>query len=161
MDLGTMIAVGSTVASFFSGGGGGNPQSGSGGMDIGGSGSMSNAMGFATKLAKSYNLARSGSSGSMGNSPFGEGAKISKPATGSYYNKFAKQKNTAPTLAAGNAYSGSENPDLQTAILNLVNNSQNQQMQQLIQEQRVNTTIQQGRKYAGIESPSLSNIKVT
>tara|TARA_E500000318_G_scaffold71633_1_gene66317 strand:+ start:1120 stop:1584 length:465 start_codon:yes stop_codon:yes gene_type:complete len=153
MSLTTALAIAGTVSSFFGGGGGGsNPFGDSGGMDIGGT--SNTALGFLTKAAKTYNTVRRDKDG---NNPFQQSASIKTPKS---YREMFPAKTPATTPTAGTAYSGPENPDLQTAILNLVNNAQNQQMQQVIEEQRVAATIQQGRKNIGTEQPTLSSINV-
>jgi len=116
--------------------------------------SSSNDLGFMTRGFQAYNTVRKDTEG---NNPFQQSATIKPPA--SYGDRFSKPA-TAAAPPTGTAYSGHQNPDLQTAIANLVKNAQNSQMQQVLEEQRVNATIQQGRKTMGVGQPSLSSINV-
>jgi spore coat protein CotF len=137
MDFGTALAIGTTLLSFTGGSGGGDSGEGGGGMDIGGSSSSSagSMLGFIKQGAKAYNTMRGENT-----KPFSQTSQ--RQETGSYYKRFADSGSTQNTTPASQAYAGYRNPDLSTAIANLVNNAQNTQMQQLMAE---NSVVQPNR----------------
>jgi hypothetical protein len=133
MDFGSAFAIGSTLLSFV-GGGKGDPTAGGGGMDIGDtSGGLGTALGFIQKGARAYNVMRG--TDSKNPKPFQVAAA---PETGKYYQRFKQSGTTqAATTPQAQTYAGYRNPDLSTAIANLVNNAQNTQMQQLMAQYNV------------------------
>lgn len=133
MDFGSAFAIGSTLLSFV-GGGKGDPTAGGGGMDIGGdtSGGIGSALGFIQKGAKAYNTMRG--IDAKNPQPFQVAAA---PETGKYYQRFKQSGSTQLTTPQAQTYAGYRNPDLSTAIANLVNNAQNTQMQQLMAQYNV------------------------
>ena len=134
MDFGTALAIGSTLLSFTGGSGGGDSSGGGGGMDVGGSssGSAGNILGFIKQGARAYNT-MSGTN-SSNPKPF---SSAKQQETGSYYKRFANSGDTQNTTPTAQSYAGYRNPDLSTAIANLVNNAQNTQMQQLMAQNNV------------------------
>jgi len=133
MDFGTAFAIGSTLLSFV-GGGKGDSTAGGGGMDIGGdtSGGIGSALGFIQKGAKAYNVMRGADTKNP--QPF---QTVSAPETGKYYQRFKQSGATQLSTPQAQTYAGYRNPDLSTAIANLVNNAQNTQMQQLMAQYSV------------------------
>ena len=117
MDFGTALAIGTTLLSFTGGSGGGDSTAGGGGMDV------------------AYNTMRGENT-----KPFSQTSQ--RQETGSYYKRFANSGSPQNTPPASQAYAGYRNPDLSTAIANLVNNAQNTQMQQLMAE---NSVVQPNR----------------
>ena len=157
MDFGTAFAIGSTLLSFVGGGSGGDSTAGGGGMDIGGSsGGIGSALGFIQKGAKAYNTMRG--MDAKNPQPF---ATASAPETGKYYQRFGKSGATKLTTPQAQTYAGYRNPDLSTAISNLMNNAQNTQMQQLMAQYNVvqpNKAV--GRQVTRTEPSVLSSIGV-
>ena len=136
MDFGTALAIGTTLLSFTGGSGGGDSGEGGGGMDVGGSSNSSAGSMLVIKQgAKAYNTMRGENT-----KPFSQTSQ--RQETGSYYKRFANSGSTQNTTPASQAYAGYRNPDLSTAIANLVNNAQNTQMQQLMAE---NSVVQPNR----------------
>lgn len=132
MDFGSAFAIGSTLLSFV-GGGKGDPTAGGGGMDIGDtSGGIGSALGFIQKGAKAYNVMRGADTKNP--QPF---QTVSAPETGKYYQRFKQSGATKISTPQAQTYAGYRNPDLSTAITNLVNNAQNTQMQQLMAQYSV------------------------
>ena len=81
--------------------------------------------------------------------------------TGKYYKRFGAGSGTDVSTPTFSAYR-TVNPDVNTAIVNLYNNAQNQQMRQLLAQYGgpVPTTLQQGRKTQALEQASLGTINV-
>jgi len=133
MDFGAAFAIGSTLLSFV-GGGKGDSTAGGGAMDIGGdtSGGIGSALGFIQKGAKAYNVMRGADTKNP--QPF---QTASAPETGKYYERFKQSGATQLSTPQAQTYAGYRNPDLSTAIANLVNNAQNTQMQQLMAQYSV------------------------
>lgn len=153
MDFGTAIAIGSTLLGAFSGGG-----SSSAPTDTGGG--TNDALGFIKQGARAFNLMRSGGSG-YGNTPSPFQTDIKFKDTGDYYKKFGAKSGATPTTPQFTPYR-IQNADVDTAIVNLYNNAQNQQMKQLIAQYSggVAPNIQVGRKTQAAEQPSLRTIQV-
>mgnify|MGYP001041501225 CR=1 FL=1 len=159
MDFGTAIAIGSTLLGFAGGSSGGDSSAGSGGMDIGGSsaGGLGDALGFIKQGAKAYNTMRGTPSNNP--QPFST-AKTQE--TGKYYKRFGDKSGSMQTSTPQTQkYAGYNNPDLSTAIANLVSNAQNTQMQQLMAQYNVvqpNKAV--GRQVTRTEPSVLSSIGV-
>lgn len=159
MDFGTAFAIGSTLLNFVGGSsGGGDSTAGGDGMDIGGgsSGGIGNALGFIQKGAKAYNTMRGADTKNP--QPF---KMASAPETGKYYQRFGKPGTTKLSTPQAQTYAGYRNPDLSTAIANLMNNAQNTQMQQLMAQYNVvqpNKAV--GKQVTQTEPSVLSSIGV-
>ena len=154
MDFGTLAAIGLTLAGF-SGGRTEDPRV----PDMIGPSSTSssgNLLGFIKKGASAYNLMRSGKQ--QHPAPFE--TDIQHRETGKYYKRFGKSGMTQTSTPEGNPYTGFRNPELNTAIANLMQNAQNTQMKQMIAEYSVQPNIRSSRYTQAIEQPSLKNIQV-
>ena len=151
MNLGTAFAIGATLLSTFGGGGSGQSASTSGGGETG------DALGFIKKGLGVYNRMRTGAE--PGPQPFA--TDIAFKDTGSYYKKFGAGKSTSVSTPQFTPYRV-QNADVNTAIVNLYNNAQNQQMKQLLAQYSgaVPFTLRQGRKTQALEQSSLGTISV-
>tara|TARA_R100001369_G_scaffold45766_1_gene72081 strand:+ start:1266 stop:1742 length:477 start_codon:yes stop_codon:yes gene_type:complete len=158
MDFGTALAIGTTLLGFTGGSGGGDSSGGGGGMDVGGSSSSAGSiLGFIKQGARAYNTMSNTNSSNP--KPF---SSAKQQETGSYYKRFASSGDTQNTTPAGQSYAGYRNPDLSTAIANLVNNAQNTQMQQLMAQNNVvqpNKSV--GRAITRTEPSVLSSLGVS
>ena len=155
MDLGTAIAIGSTLIGAFSGGGSGGSTSTSS------SGETGDALGFIKQGARAFNLMRGGGSG-YGETPAPFQTNIvAEKSSGAYYKKFGSGKSASVSTPQFSPYR-TQNVDVNSAITNLYANAQNQQMKQLLAQYGgpVPTTLQQGRKTQALEQASLGTISV-
>jgi hypothetical protein len=94
-----------------------------------GAGSVAEGIGFATKLARTFRSAQSGSAGKYGAVPFQQTASIQEPE--GYYSMFGKPSASLSTPQAMQRPQ-LDIPRLYTAVNNLRNNAQNEQMQQVM-----------------------------
>ena len=156
MNFGTALAIGSTLIGIMGGGSRDLPDSefmGSGSTD----GTTSNALGFIRKGLGVYNKMRTGQQ--TGPQPFK--TDVAFKDTGKYYKRFGAGSGTDVSTPTFSGYR-TLNPDIKTAIVNLYNNAQNQQMRQLLAQYggEVAPTLQQGRKTQTTEQASLRVIGV-
>ena len=155
MNLGTAFAIGATLLGTFGGGGSG------GSTGTSSSGGTGDALGFIKQGARAFNLMRGGGSG-YGDTPAPFQTNIvAQKDSGAYYKKFGSGKGTSVSTPQFNPYRV-QNADVNTAIVSLYNNAQNQQMKQLLAQYggAVSPTLQQGRKTQALEQASLGTISV-
>lgn len=154
MDLGTAIAIGSTLIGAFSGGGSGGSTSTSS------SGETGDALGFIKQGARAFNLMRGGKGYGDTAPPFQTNI-VAEKDSGAYYKKFGSGKSASVSTPQFSPYR-TQNVDVNSAITNLYANAQNQQMRQLLAQYGgpVPTTLQQGRKTQALEQASLGTISV-
>jgi hypothetical protein len=154
MDFGTLATIGLTLAGF-SGSRTEDPRV----PDMIGPSSASssgNLLGFIRKGASAYNLMRKGEQ--QNPAPFETG--IEHRESGKYYKRFGKSGITQTSTPEGSPYTGFRNPELNTAIANLMQNAQNTQMKQMIAEYSVQPNLRSARYTQTVEQPSLKTIQV-
>ena len=153
MNLGTAFAIGATLLSTF---GGGSGQS----VNTSGGGETGDALGFIKQGARAFNLMRGGKGYGDTPPPFQTNI-VAQKDSGAYYKKFGAGKSTSVSTPQFTPYRV-QNADVNTAIVNLYNNAQNQQMKQLLAQYSgaVPFTLRQGRKTQALEQASLGTISV-
>ena len=154
MDLGSLVAIATVIGGFTGSGGQEEPRvpdaigpSSSGSSDL---------FDFIKKGASAYNLMRKGDQ----NQPAPFETNLKHQETGKYYKRFNQSGTTKVSTPQNNPYTGFRNPELNTAIANLMQNAQNTQLKQMIAEYSVSPNIRSARYTQTIEQPSLKNIQV-
>ena len=156
MDLGTLAAIATVIGGFTGSGGQEEPRVPDAIGPQPSSSSGDGLFGFIKKGASAYNVMRGADTANP--MPFETG--IEHKETGKYYKRFGKSGITQTSTPQSTQYTGFRNPELNTAIANLMQNAQNTQMRQMISEYSVAPNIQKTRYTQVIEQPSLKNIEV-
>ena len=150
MDLTALAAIATVIGSFSQGGGDEPTPSDTSSSDSGG------IFGFIKKGASAYNVMR----GTQDKNPMPFETNLAHQETGKYYKRFGKSGATQTATLQPTQYTGFRNPELNTAIANLMQNAQNTQMQQMFAQYSVQPNIRPARYTQTTEQPSLKAIEV-